>query len=232
MSEVFLENLKAFGLTGQEAIIYETLLKNGAMSGYEVSKETGISRSNVYGSLAGLVDKGAAYLVDGESSKYLPTEVKVFAKNVINLLTSKAEILEKEAPSKKVKISGYVTITGSRHIKDMIRQMLDSCELRLYIMAETDVLREYDEKLKELIAKGLKVVIMSDAYEAEGAIIYKTEPDKGQIRFITDSSFVLTGTLTGRDDDTCLYSGETNLVEVLKEALKNKISLIQMEDRK
>ena len=54
------EYLKSFGLTGQEASIYEALLINGEMTGYEVAKETGISRSYVYGAMSALVDKGAA----------------------------------------------------------------------------------------------------------------------------------------------------------------------------
>ena len=45
MGNTFEENIKAFGLTGQEASIYVELLKHGEMTGYEVSKETGISRT-------------------------------------------------------------------------------------------------------------------------------------------------------------------------------------------
>ena len=64
------EKLVQFGLTRQEASIYLCLLRNRELSGYEVSKLTGISRSNVYGALAGLVEEGAAYLLEGETNKY------------------------------------------------------------------------------------------------------------------------------------------------------------------
>ena len=43
---------------------------------------------------------------------------------------------------------------------------------------------------------------------------------------ITDSNYVLTGELFGGQHDTCLYSGQENLVEVMKEALKDKIILL------
>ena len=56
--------------------------------------------------------------------------------------------------------------------------------------------------------------------------VYETKPEEGQIRFITDSAYVLTGELTGDEHDTCLYSGQKNLVEVMKEALKDKITLL------
>ncbi|MCQ2519875.1 MAG: TrmB family transcriptional regulator [Lachnospiraceae bacterium] len=223
----FTDNLKVFGLTGQEAAIYESLLKNGAMSGYEVAKETGISRSNVYSSLAGLVEKGAAYISEGETSKYVPVSVKNFTENSLRMLSRKAEELLKTAPKEKAPTGGYLTINGTRHIKDKIYEMLKTCEKRLYIMADEKLIIEYDRELKELIGGGLKVVILTNGYKTDGATIYETQPDKGQIRFITDSSYVLTGTLTGDESDTCLYSNEPNLVEVMKEALKNKITILE-----
>lgn len=226
----FLENLKAFGLTGQEASIYEALLKNGAMSGYEVAKETGISRSNVYSSLASLVEKGASYVSNGETPKYVPAEIKTFTQNTLRDLAKKADELIMRAPKEKKHTAGYITITGTRHIKDKIYEMLDSCELRLYIMAESELIEEFDKEIKGLIEKGLKVVILTDKYRTIGAILYDTVPEEGQIRFITDSNNVLTGTLRGNEDDTCLFSDEPNLVAVMKEALKNKISLVKMEE--
>jgi sugar-specific transcriptional regulator TrmB len=61
MDESNIYKLGLFGLTRQEAIIYITLLSNNYMTGYEISKLTGISKSNTYSSLTGLVSKGAAY---------------------------------------------------------------------------------------------------------------------------------------------------------------------------
>ena len=46
--EQFKEHLMKFDLTRQEAAVYESLLENGKLTGYEAAKLTGISRSNVY----------------------------------------------------------------------------------------------------------------------------------------------------------------------------------------
>ena len=48
------ERLMEFGLTRQEASIYQCLLTEGKVTGYEVAKQTGISRSNAYNSLASM----------------------------------------------------------------------------------------------------------------------------------------------------------------------------------
>ena len=75
-----------FGLSRQEAAIYLCLLQNEELTGYEVAKLTGISRSNVYNGLASLVEHGAAYVIEGTSSKYLAVALSEFCDNRIRYL--------------------------------------------------------------------------------------------------------------------------------------------------
>ena len=222
----FIDSLNDFGLTRQEGSIYCALLNHGEMTGYEVAKDTGISRSNVYAGLTALVEKGAAYLVQGESTKYRPVEISRFTDNRISELKKTAAWLEKHAPRKVISCDGYITIIGAKNIKNKIRQMLAETELRLYMMAPADVLSEFEGELSEIVKAGKKVVLLTQGFKLSGAKIYETKPEPGQLRFITDSSYVLTGELTGDEHDTCLYSGQKNLVEVMKEALKDKITLL------
>lgn len=221
-----IDTLMDFGLSRQEGIIYESLLIHGEMTGYEVSKETGISRSNVYASLSGLVEKGGAYLVEGEAAKYTPVELKTFTKNRILELNEKAEYLNSHAPKQCTFSDGYITILGSKNISNKIREMLEKTQYRIYVMAPSDILSEFLQELENLINQDKKIVLLTKDFILNGATIYETEVEKGQLRLITDSSYVLTGNYTGDEHDTCLYSGQKNLVEVLKEALKNKITLL------
>ena len=227
----FTDNLISFGLTRQEAVIYTTLLSHGDMTGYEVSKETGISRSNAYAALSNLVDKGASYLIEGDSTKYHPVDVDTFTKNVLNELQEKAVFIHEHAPEKQVETDGYITIIGARNIQNKLLQMIKETRIRLYISVSARIVDAYEEELNELIGKGKKVVLMTDSsYNLDGAIVYHTDPEPGQLRVIIDSSYVMTGELTGSDDDNCLYSGQKNLVTVMKEALKNKIVLLSNEE--
>ena len=66
--------LTEFSLTRQEASIYAALLNHGDMTGYEVAKDTGFSRSNVYAALNALVEK---------SSGITAAKVAVLAENNI-----------------------------------------------------------------------------------------------------------------------------------------------------
>ena len=218
--------LTEFSLTRQEASIYAALLNHGDMTGYEVAKDTGFSRSNVYAALNALVEKGAAYLVQGESTKYGPVEIKTFTSNKISELKKSAEYLEKHGPQKVVEAEGYITIVGAKNIRNKMREMLSKTELRLYLMAPAQIVKDFEEDLKRLVSEGKKIVLLTQDYSIKGAKVYNTKVDEGQIRFITDSAYVLTGELTDDEHNTCLYSGQKNLVEVMKEALKDKITLL------
>ena len=227
----FFENLISFGLTRQEAVIYTTLLSHGGMTGYEVSKETGISRSNVYAGLSSLADKGAAYLIEGDSTKYLPVNVETFTKNVLTDLHEKAEYINENSPSQHIPTDGYITIVGTRNIQNKLHEMLKETRLRLYLSGSGDILQEFAFELEQIAETGKKVVILTDSsFTVPGAVVYHTEPEAGQLRVIVDSSFVMTGELNNKDSDSCLYSGQKNLVTVMKEAIKNKIVLLSNEE--
>ena len=227
----FTDDLTFFGLTRQEAVIYTTLLSHGEMTGYEVSKETGISRSNVYAALSNLADKGAAYLIEGDSTKYLPVDVQTFTSNVLKDLQQKAEYIKEHAPKKQIETDGYITIIGTKNIQNKLLDMIKETRIRLYISASARIVDAYEEELTELINEGKKIVIMTDSnYNLDGAIVYHTDPEPGQLRVIIDSTYVMTGELTGSDADSCLYSGQKNLVNVMKEALKNKIVILSNEE--
>ena len=263
-----IDSLCSFGLTRIEATIYITLLSHGSMTGYEIAKETGISRSNVYNSLATLVEKGAAYTMQEEASKFVPVQVETFLHNTLKELEKKADFIIQHAPKPVEQETGYITIKGSRHIKDKITEMLTSTELRLYIMAESQLILKYKSQLEVLTNNEKKVVILTDKdiLEKDGSsklagikvknsnennvkgnrkndsksdgkkankklqkgesVIYITELQKGQLRLIVDSKYVLTGEVTGLESDTCLYSGQPHLISIMKEALKNKITLL------
>ena len=87
-----------FGLTRQESTIYLTLLSDGALTGYEVAKRTGISRSNTYTALACLVDKGAARLVEGTPVRYMPVAAEEFGDNKIKNLQRMKRLLLEQIP--------------------------------------------------------------------------------------------------------------------------------------
>ncbi len=234
------EKLLYFGLGRQEACVYLCLLKNGELTGYEVAKQTGISRSNVYNALASLVEHGAAYVMEGSSMRYIPVSMEEFCDNRIRYMNQVKEDLLQNCPKTALNTEGYITVEGYRHIKDKIHHMLCSAEQRIYFSASVAFLSEWKTELEELLKRDIKMVLISNqpiVETHEKCTFYQSmqtnvdwEDKSKQVRLIIDSTYVLTGEITGSNTDTCLYSAQKNLVNVFKEAMSNEIKLIELSE--
>lgn len=231
-STSFIEYLAEFGLTRQEAAIYQCLLSEGKITGYEVAKITGISRSNAYNSLANMTEKGAAYLVEeGNTRKYVPVPLDEFCKNRIRRMEEAKRWLEMHTPAEKTHVEGYITIEGAGNILDKIRNILNKVEQRVYISCTRNYLLLFIRELEELRRANKKLVIITDQpVNFDGAKVYVGSARGMQIGIIADSKYVLTGEYGEGSMNTCLYSGQKNFVELYKNALGNEIKLVSIEE--
>ncbi|MCI5954158.1 MAG: TrmB family transcriptional regulator [Lachnospiraceae bacterium] len=244
---LLIEKLLLFGLGRQEAAIYLCLLKNSELTGYEVAKLTGISRSNVYNSLASLVEHGAAYVSEGASTRYTAVCLKEFCDNRLRFLKDVGAYLVENGPKPIIPSEGYITVEGYGHICDKIHHMLLGAEKRIYFSATGAFLEMWKEEISELVRRGSKVVLISEDSSnifseqkelREGIIFYEIPENmdaadrKRQVRLIIDSEYVLTGEVEGTSNDTCLYSAQKNFVNVFKDAMRNEIELIKLKGKR
>ena len=223
------EYLMHFGLSRQEALVYEQLLARGKQTGYEIARNTRISRSNAYTSLAALVEKGAAYLVEESAKKYIPVPPEEFCGNRIRRMEEEQRWLCKNLPREESEEDGYITVDGEVNIRDRIHNLLEKAEERVYLSCSADCLEQMREILSVLREKGRKIVLITDRpFTLEGAVVYVTEEKDSQIGLITDSRYVLSGEFGQGSMNNCLYSGQRNFVMLFKTALANEIELIKI----
>lgn len=224
-----IEKLMCFGMTRQEATIYLCLAQNEDLTGYEAAKQTGISRSNAYNALAGLADKGAAYTTEGAAIRYHAVSVEEFCTNKIHALEELKLQLKAAMPEPKAEQEGYLTIAGDKHIRDKVRNMIESAKQRIYLSMTEPFVWLFEKEIEIAVKQEKKVVVLTDGpLELEGVIFYRTEDKKQQIGVIADSKSVLTGEFGKEEESTCLYSGQPNFVQVFKDSMRNEIKLIQL----
>lgn len=231
-SSAFSERLMKFGLTRQEAGIYECLLEKGKATGYEVAKKLGISRSNAYNSLASMTEKGASYLADeGTTRKYVPVPLEDFCKNYIRRLEETQQWLALHGPAEKSYVEGYVTIEGAANILDMMRNILLRVRDKVYISCTRNYLLLLVDEIEVLIKAQKKVVLITDQpVHFEMARVYIGEPRGNSIGIIADSRYVITGEYGEGSMNTCLYSGQKNFVELYNRMLANEIKLLAIKE--
>lgn len=228
-----IESLMVTGLTRHESELYVALSREGELTGYEAAKVTGIPRANAYQALAALVEKGGAYLVEGSVLRYTAVQVEEYCKNVVDHIKEVTEIIKMECPKGRKPYEPYITISGLKHILNKIENIIGDAKERVYI-SMTD--KEFDyisDELEKAIKRGVKVVaIASGNLDINGAAVHYTTKASGQIRLIADSAEVLTGCITGSEQDICLYSKNKPLVELVKDSLKNEIQLAELKGDK
>ena len=199
-----IEGLTHFNLTKQEATLYVLLLKEGYLTGYEAAKQTGISRSNTYTALAGLVEKGAAYVLEeGKVTRYTPVAPEEFCTNKIDRLQEIKQKVLSQLPVLKSDAEGYITIKGELEIINKLKNTVRQAEARIYVSANKRVMELLKSELVDALDRGLKVVIISDKqFTLPQAICYGTEKQNEQIRLIADSQTVMTGDLEDEENST------------------------------
>ncbi len=225
------ECLMKTGLTRNESELYVALSREGELTGYEAAKITGIPRANAYQALSGLVDKGGAYIIEGSVPHYTAVPVEEYCRNVIEHLEETLETIKRECPQLRQPSEPYITITGFKHISDKMRNIISDAKERIYISIPHKKLDYWIEDLELAVRRGLKVVtIVPEGLGPEGAIVYRINGQQPvQVSLIADSSHVITGEITGGEFDTCLYSKNKSLVQLIKDSLKNQIRLSELE---
>lgn len=222
------DSLMQVGLSRHEAQLYELLHREGAMTGYEAAKVSGISRSNIYPALYGLVEKGAARKIDGDVQRFIAVPVQSFCRSKQRQYDQILHWIEKNMPALQSSSDPFVTINGETNILNQMKDLIENAKLRVYLGLDStlmgDVLREIDEAC----SRGLKVVLITDKpVTRSGVTVYLAKRQLGQIRLIVDSEQVMTGELRSDGPPTCLYSKNKALVTLFKEAMMNEIKLIE-----
>jgi sugar-specific transcriptional regulator TrmB len=217
------EAFKTIGFTKQETTLYLTLCEHGEISGYEAAKLSGISRSNTYASLSTLVEKGGAYIVEGQPTKYLATPKKELLINAKRWFENVTSYIEQNVVFNTPQNEAYVSILGYNHIVNKVCNMLSLTNNHLYFSADSTIIDLFLDKLIKL-AEDKKVVILCDKQILAPHIICYQTDTKSSFKLIVDTQIVLTGTL-----EQCLYSKNQTLVQLIRETMTNEIKLIQYE---
>ncbi|MBU1002022.1 MAG: TrmB family transcriptional regulator [Proteobacteria bacterium] len=224
-----IEALKTFGLNGQEALLYVTLLTHGPLSGYEAAKRAGISRSNAYAALAGLAEKGGAMRSEQKTSKHLPTPKAEFLDVLARRSAETLKMLDRELPDRVSESAPYLTVTGHESVVQRMRAMLDGATSHVYVSVHSCELPTIATALQDCVTRGVKTVLISDACPAPGVHHHPKPRERGQVNIIADTSAVLTGSLFPEAGAQCLYSRNNQLVRLMREAFLNELELIKRD---
>lgn len=180
-------DLQELGFTDYEARVYVALLLASPATAYEISKNNGLSRPNVYSALEGLERKGAVQRISKDPVRYVPVDPKELleriSRNVSHRCASLRDRLNSLKPAQQTEYVWNISGTDEAHNK--IKELIAEARRHVWIKAHHNALKPHLASLEAAARRGVSVllVLFGDMAQVEGwrsiasAVVYAHEGD-------------------------------------------------------
>ncbi len=189
MSDDSIDKLVKIGFSEYEAKAYLALLRESPITGYQLSKLSGVPRSMIYEVVGKLIARGAAMtLRTGGSTKYSPVPAAEFLDQLRRdheeLIVSLKDDLAALTSAPDLE---YVwNIEGHENIMAKAMEMIDQAKARVYLALLPATFPTLQPALGEAIEQGVRVVIYTttdlDLPGAQVVVARVAEQTLGQAR--------------------------------------------------
>ncbi|RXZ81718.1 TrmB family transcriptional regulator [Paenibacillaceae bacterium] len=134
MTDIFAE-LQKLGFSQYECKAYVELLKDYPITGYEISKRSGVPRSMIYETLGKLVDKGAVHTVPSDPVTYAPLPAKELVNRLRNSFEQSFDYLERSLPAleREREVDVIRRISGNQRVIDEMIDIIDKAQEELWL---------------------------------------------------------------------------------------------------
>lgn len=225
----FNNTLHKLGFTPIEANVFITLCKHGALTGYEVAKLTGISRSNIYAALYSLQEKGKCEISEGETTKYIAISKDELLQSTQREMQETLEEISRFFPNQLETNEPYVTIRGYHNVLNKIKNCIALCESHLYLLCSAKSALLFKDELLNICKSHRITIICEDSLAIAPEItVYKREKDSQGFHMIIDTKSVITGDLD-TEHAQCLFSRNDSLVRLMRESFITELDMIALK---
>ncbi|QSG05968.1 TrmB family transcriptional regulator [Halapricum desulfuricans] len=217
-----IEALEALGLSNYEAQVFVALQRLGGGTAQEVSRNSEVPRSQVYGTADGLAERGLLEVIESSPKTYRPVELSTARQLLTERLereTARAfDTLEELRATDRSPAEGDVaTLRGRRPIDDRIAALVADADSTVVFVSPTaeSLTGEIATALREAASTGVSVTVVT----AEPSL--RDRSDGGVEVFVMseDNPADFAGRALMVDDRTVLLAAETDSSPVEEEAL-------------
>lgn len=160
--------LQKFNFNKMEAQVYVTIVKYAGLNGSQISKLLNSNRGSVYSALNSLYERGAIFLLPGETNVYQAQKPDIFLETLkekyIKEFSQTADLLKEEFSSfDEVQVSEeqYFNIKGHHNFIIKVKEMLFMAEEEVYLNTNYP-LKEFKEEIQELAERNVRIILFSE----------------------------------------------------------------------
>lgn len=247
MTEKAIAALEKLGFSTYEARAYLALLRQSPVTGYQLSKRSGIPRSRVYETLERLVTKGYAVTLQAESAgsdgpvEYAPLAAKELLAQLEEQFDDTLSALEAEIEN--IETTGQPesiwNLQGQGPILDRARAMIERARESVYLVGWADIIREVQTELATAAGRGVRIVVISCgeidlavglhySHAFEEHIVCQ---DDSSINLVVDGAEVLVGETLPADACRAAWSRNVGLVHITEEYIRHEVYVHKIIER-
>lgn len=241
---MIVQRLQHFGYSEQEGKVYLTLLQYGKLTGYEISKKSGIARSKIYNLLEQLCQKGIVLVSHSEPKLYSALAAAELIERIRLRTSQNLAHLEKELSTISLKDRqdySLWSLANQQDVLSKVKYLIATSQESLYLQIWEEDLTE--DLLALLMAAesrlGHSLVIL---FSADGhkkvplqhcyyhGFLHDKLQDMGSrwINLIVDNSSVLFGTLG--EDKEVIWTKNKAMLMLAKEYVKHDAYTLKIID--
>lgn len=227
-----IENL---GLSTYEAKAYFALLSESPLTGYKLSKISGVPRSRIYETIEKLMAKGLVLTQEGDTTLLIPAALESFLEKKEKESRRNIDFLKDVLPQlkKPAEAQGIWTISGRDQIFETINHVISQAKSHIYLVSFDNDIPFYESALSD--AKKRQVSIFG-VYCGEQTFKYENlYPHQGQpcsscrdIALSIDSKQALVGCTFPSDGARIAVTKNPGIIHVAEDYIKHEIFLSQL----
>lgn len=228
--------LQNIGFTKYESQIYIALLKENPLTGYEISKLSGVPQSKVYENITRLINNNIIINVGADPIKYVPINPSELLKNKkeefnnsIDKLNDNLQVLNKGK-----NIEYVLNIKGDKNILKKATEMINNASQEIIISCLYEEILELKNDLLVACKKNINVeILLLENKMLEGlsnvhihggndTTLENKKLYKGMI-LIVDNNEILTGNLSEGSEAISIWTKNSNILYIGTQYIKHEI---------
>lgn len=241
MNQRAIDALEQVGFSTYEARVYLGLLKQNPITGYQLSKLSGVPRSRIYETLERLVAKGYAVALQTEPASYSPLTAYELVAHLQEQFDGTLSTLEAEL--KKVSTAQATesiwNLRGREDILRRARTMISHAEESVYLVGWEATIQELQPELEAADRRGIRIVLIScgeSALEVGKHYRHAFESELVQqcdtsLNMVVDGMEALVGQTEPAESCQAAWSHSSALVLVTEEYIRHEVYLHKIIER-
>ncbi len=241
MNQRAIHALEQVGFSTYEARVYLGLLKQNPITGYQLSKLSGVPRSRIYETLERLVSKGYAVALQTDPAEYSPLtahELVAYLQEQFDGTLSKLETELKKVSTAQAMESMW-NLRGHEDILRRVRRMIAQAEENVYLVGWGATIQELQPELEAADRRGIRIILITcgestfevgkhyhHAFEAE--LVQQCDTS---LNVVVDGMEALVGQTEPAETCQAAWSHSPALVLVTEEYIRHEVYLHKIVER-